>query len=1028
MLADDRIFKKLNKIQKEYSSLIYEKTCNIPVQMCETRKHFRNEPGIREKISWKDVKPGKKWGGEWITAWFRGDITLPETCHGKKIFIEARTGGDTLLFINKKCRGVFDKFHKIVLMAEKGNAGESCHLAFEAYSRQRFPGFCAFDEAVPVKKNSCTFDGIFILLEKEDVKGFVFDLTVLLQLAESLDKNSLRKNVILRELTRVYQVIQCIPRDVEENIWRPKLKLARRIMKPLLDLENAPTMPWWGLVNHSHIDTAWIWPISETYRKCARTFSSMLNLMEQYPEAIFIQSSSFHSDMMRREYPQIFKSIQDMVKKGRWEPNGGMWVESDTNIPSGESLIRQFLIGQNATRKMFGYTSDTLWLPDVFGYSASLPQIMKGCGIEFFCTTKLDWNDTTRFPYDTFFWKGIDGSDVIAHFNIIETWADPKTLIEQWKRVQHKDVQDRRLCAMGHGDGGGGTMVEMLEIARRLENLEGCPGVKNTSVSDFMKSIRDELPGLPSWHGELYVEKHRGTLTTMGQLKRANRKAETALRDAEILCSMSAIFGDFEYPADDLTKIWKKFLVTQFHDILPGTSIEEVNIEAEKYLEECIDDSQSISSIAVKSLSGSGNCLQLINTLSWDRKEQIVLKSVPQGKYPEGNHIISQGFKNLDGEERLAIDGLILPGFGSRKISFSNGICSKKSPFKFSGRKIETPSSIVRFNKRGRIISFMEKESGRDIVLKGGSLNHFLICEDVPLEWDNWDIDADHILKLESADILVKREIVSDGPLQLRVRSKYKIGKFSILLQDMIFHSGNPRIDFESRLDWREKRQLLKVAFDIDILADFARHEIQFGYIERPTHSNHPYDRARFEVCAHKWTDLSENNFGVAILNDCKYGVSVREKKISLTLQKCGTHPDAVSDIRVHYFKYSILPHASSFSVENVVRPAYEFNISPVARYVDENSESIPSFLSISDENIIVDSIKRSEQKKNAYILRLYEAGKTGTNVNIKFTKCPKKISSTNMLEENPETMKLKNGLLKFYMRPFEIKTLLCEF
>ncbi|MCX8053135.1 MAG: hypothetical protein N3B12_04955 [Armatimonadetes bacterium] len=334
-------------------------------------------------------------------------------------------------------------------MTSNGISGKTYKLSFEAYSGHTFPGTQPFETCCPVTPGCRTFGGIEILLEREDVTRFVMDLKVLLSLVRILDDNSLRKNVLMRELARVFAVVPMKPEEVGEKIWRPAIAEAVEIMKPLLNTHNSPTTPYAGLIGHSHIDTAWLWPLEETWRKCARTFSSILNLMEQYPEMTFLQPAPCHTEQVKNLYPSLFDRIKTKVEEGKWEPNGGMWVEPDCNITSGESLVRQLMMAQKYTQEWFGYTSDTLWLPDVFGYSAALPQILRGAGVEFFCTTKIAWNDTNRFPYDTFWWKGIDGTAVLAHFNYIHCWPRPQDLAHQWNRIQHKDVQDRFLVGYG---------------------------------------------------------------------------------------------------------------------------------------------------------------------------------------------------------------------------------------------------------------------------------------------------------------------------------------------------------------------------------------------------------------------------------------------------------------------------------------------------------------------------------------------------------------------------------------------------
>ena len=1029
MLTDQRTLRKLERIQQRYAELRFEKVADVAVEFCECREHFRSEPGRGSGLKWRRARPGTRWGGNWITAWFRGDAVIPQRCNGRKVFVRARTGGETLFFADGHARGVFDGNHPVVLLTPRAEGGRRHHLAFEAYSGHTFPGSSPNDRRPPVRRRSRVFQGIELVVEREDVSAFVFDLAVLLRLMKALDENTLRRNRIAATLAEVFKVVDAMPAESEEGSWRPGLRKARKLMRPLLECRNGSTAPYIGLVGHSHLDTAWLWPLAETWRKAARTFASVLSLMELYPEMTFIQSAPCHAWMVREHYPELFERIRKAVRRGRWEPNGAMWVEPDCNIPSGESFARQLLLGQQATEEMFGYRADTLWLPDVFGYSAALPQLLRQAGVEFFCTTKMSWNDTTRFPYDTFVWQGIDGSEVIAHYNATHCWPDPQTLINQWNWVQHKDVQDRRLCAFGFGDGGGGPMMEMCEVARRVRDLEGCPRTGYTTVGDFMRGIRDELDNLPTWVGELYLELHRGTLTSIAKIKRGNRECELALRDAEILWSIAAL-GGADYPHERLRELWRTLLTNQFHDILPGSSIAEVNDEAVETLERCIAEARGLASAAIAEMAGSPpkKPTQLVvwNTLSWPRTGEIELDALTEGVAPVGDDLIIQRVEDVQGRRKLVVSGLALPALGARVVALAEGESNATSPFAVRERSVLTPHARVRFDKAGRIISFVDKASGRELVASGGALNTFLLGEDVPEAWDNWDIDADQRLKMEPQLRLLWRKVVANGPLQLRIRSCYAIGRRSSLTQDIVFHSITPRVDFQTVVDWDERHRLLKAVFPLAVLAESARHEIQFGHVERPTHQNLPGDRARFEVCVHKWTDISENGFGVALLNDCKYGVSVFGGEIGLSLLKSGTHPDPRGDRGRHLFTYALLPHDGGFSVESVVRPAYELNVPPVIAPAGPGGSDVEGIVEVEAPNVIVEAIKWAEKGK-ALIVRIYEAGKVTTRTRVRFRAPVRAVALANLLEEPERNLPLRRGSVRLSLRPFEVATLRCE-
>jgi len=1028
MITDRKILPKLEHIERQYSALRFEKVAEVSAEMCETREHYRSEPGPSSKLKWRPAAPGAQWGDSGMTAWFRADVKLPKACTGRRVFVRARTGGETLFLVNGEHRGVFDHFHPVVLMALKG-AAKPYHLAFETYAGHTFPGTQPYETGPSVGPGSCTYEGIDILLEREDVSAFVFDLGTLRQLHRVLDDNSLRKGRIAAALGQVYALVDAAPTEETEASWRPKLAAAREVMRPLLEARNGSTAPWIGLIAGSHIDTAWLWPLAETWRKCARTFSSALNLMDQYPEMMFLQPAPCHAEVMEREYPGIFAAMQKAVREGRWEPNGAMWVEPDCNIPSGEAFVRQLLVGQSATRRMFGYTGDTLWLPDVFGYSAALPQILKGCGVDFFCTTKMSWNDTTRFPYDTFTWRGLDGSAVITHLNVHNMWLTPESMADTWNFLQHKDLEDRRFCCYGYGDGGGGATMEMLEAARRMADLEGCPRTSQITLTEFMRGIERDMPHLPEWVGELYLELHRGTLTSIAKVKRGNRKAEFALRDAEFLSTLAALRG-VPYPAEPLLALWKELLTDQFHDILPGSSIAQVNDEAVESFGRIAAGAGRLSEQALRKLTGarrgSGKAAFVVNSLSWDRDGELDLSGIPESMHPADSALQSQWITDIDDAPHLLVSGVTVPGLGATVIPLAAGDPpSNPSPFRIHGDAVSTPHALVEFDADGRICSLIDKASGREIVAPGGALNTFLLGEDIPLAWDNWDIDYDQAMKMQPDMRLKHREFVADGALQLRVRCVYRIGEASTLTQDMVFHTHTPRIDFETLIDWKEKRKLLKAAFDLQVLAENARHEIQYGHVERPTHQNLPGDRARFEVCAHKWTDLSENGFGVALLNDCKYGVSVRRGTVGLSLLKSSVHPDPRGDEGRHHMTYSLLPHACAFGVKAVVRPAYELNVPLITHMASDAAEPVASLVAVDSPHVIIESVKWAESGEG-FVVRLYDAAKLGHKVRLQFGLPVKSVAETNMLEENPKRVSVRRGGVELYMRPFEIKTLVC--
>ena len=745
--------------------------------------------------------------------------------------------------------------------------------------------------------------------------------------------------------------------------------------------------------------------------------------MDEYPEYKFIQSSSCHSDFLRRKYPDLFARIQQKVKEGRYEPNGGVWVECDCNITSGESMVRQFLWGQRFTRKYFDFTSNCFWLPDTFGYSAAIPQIMKGCCVDYFLTTKIDWNDTNTFPLDTFYWEGIDGTKVFTHFNRTHIWPDAEDLMtyvagtpsNDHSCIKDKRVTDTRVISYGYGDGGGGPQFEMIEAAKRCADLNGCPKSEHKLVGEAMKEIERDAVEPDTYAGELYLELHRGTLTNQHVIKRNNRKAEFALRDLEIFTVNDAVKNNKTADSADIAPLYEKLLVNQFHDILPGTCIPRAHEESRAMTTALITRARDL----VKELAQSDkeDCVTVTNTLSFDRSDVIVLDY--SGKIVDGGYR-QQVYTDVRGNKKLMVGGVTVPAFSSITLKLVDGKPEENSVFSLDDNSLETPFASVKFADNGTISSFVDKRADREICGDGYNLNTFIMAEDFPSEWDNWDVDADIEMKFEDVSKLVSREVVSNGSVALVIRSKYAISGKSTVTQDMIFFADSAEVRFDTVMDWQDNHRFLKTAFDTSVRQEFARFDVQFGNVKRPTTRNNSVEKAKFEVLNHKYTDLSETRFGVAVLNDSKYGISVNGGKLRLSLHKGGLRPDFKGDRGVHHCVYSFLPHDSGFDAENVIRPAYELNV-PAA--VTAGEYSAQKLMSIDADNIFVEAVKPCEDAQRAFIVRMYEAEGTFTNAKVTFFDGAKSVKITNMLEEEQgEVENIAPAKLQF--RPFEIKTL----
>lgn len=1024
----NRICGKLENLNKLYAGLMYKKADSLPNPVgLTTQEHFRTPP--TEGLS--PLPVGFVWGGEYGNLWVEGRYTVPESLAGKKLYVIPHTDAyETLFFVNGEPDGIFNSkgdymgiMHSAQLLTESAVPGQSFDLAFECYAHHFCVGCHPYDsygKDVPTAAEGAfrkTFTGIDICVCDQAIYDFVFDLNIVLQMAKKLDSNNFQKHRAQAALEEVFAAIVQYPAHYDDEYVHDAVVKCIEILKPVLAKgESDNTRGQIGLVGNSHMDTAWLWPVSETIRKCARTYSNVVRLMEQYPEYKFIQSSALHCDWMRRYYPSLFERMKKYVKEGRYEPNGGVWVECDCNITSGELMARQFMYGQHFTREYFDYTSDAFWLPDTFGYNGAIPQIMQESEVKYFYTTKMGWNDLNRFPFTTFKWKGIDGSTVLTHLNSIDTSPDVSDTDREIRTIQNKEYFEGRLFSFGHGDGGGGPTPAMLEKARRIMDVPGLPNSHYTTISDFMKEIEKVSDKLPVYNGELYLELHRGTLTQMHDIKRTNRKCEFALRDMDYF---NVLAGK---PKGERTDdLYKVLLTNQFHDILPGTCYTGVTQNAVKENLEVIREAEALSqSYAGELLSSDGRTVTLFNTTSFDRDDVIFMDD--NGLYP--SEYPCQRYVDVTGKKITAVGGVRIGGLSSRSVALTDSPASGASPFVMNGRTLETPFATVLFDEKGAIASFVDKESGRELRKENGNLlNSFYIAEDVPETYDDWDIDLETMSKIHIQNNLLSFESVSDGELMYVIRVSYAIGQHSTLTQDIIFYATSPRVDFHTVVDWKEKHTFLKTGFDLDISSTTVKNEIQFGHMDRPITRNNSYEAAKFEVCNHKWTDLSESRFGVAILNDCKYGISTYEGNLCLTLLRSGTHPDVTGDEGVHEFTYSLYPHNGGFTTQNVVRESYLLNI-PVTAVSGSGALEKP-LITLSADNIVCEAIKPAALRDDAFVVRLYEAERNKTVCKVGVPDGIKAVYRTNILEDIKEELPITDQTVTVPFRPFGIVTLM---
>ena len=1022
----ERTYKKFDSILELYARKIFRVIGEADeVLSYATDDHLRTPPA---KSDMTPIAPGTVWGHEWGNLWLSTTYTVPAEADGQTLAVICDAEAvEVMCFRNGKPAGIINSknqflggMHSAMFLASPAKAGDTYEIALECYAGHTCLGcepYANYDRDESVHdKCEHRYHGVRFAVMDTVIRDFLFDIATALQIARLPGENftAMRAHECIMEAFPY--LIGDVNAATDEELRDACAKMSE-ILAPALQKNEGGDRSRGkiGVIGHSHMDTAWLWPVDETIRKCARTYSQTLNLMDIYPEYTFIQSSALHLDWMREYYPDIFEGIKQKVAEGRYEPNGGVWVECDCNITGGEAMVRQFLYGQRFTREHMGYTSDAFWLPDTFGYNGAIPQIMQESEVKYFYTTKMAWADLNTFPADTFIWRGIDGTEVTTHLNRMHLIPDVKTLMGTVTEIRDKHSNDHRLAAYGFGDGGGGPTYGMLEFLKRSIDLDGMPEIVPTTISKFMEDIEARKDKLPLFDGELYLEYHRGTLTQMHDVKRNNRLAELALADYELFNVLS---GEKTHEKHD--EWFKILLKNQFHDILPGTSIPRVYEIAIPEMNSLIENALTAAhAYADKMTTPADDTISVYNPLSFDRDDVIVLDGTTG---IEGQR--AQSYTDFNGCEKTAVAlSSTLGGMESVTLK-KTAPAAGESFFRAEGNVLVTPCYRVTFDESGYITSLYDRRVEREIAnVKGAPLGTLWFGEDMPTAYDNWEVEDDIFLKLKPVTTLQSREVVSDGAVEYRIRSVYTFGKKSTAVVDTVFYADSARIDYEMKLDWQERHALMKAGFDVAIRSGFAKNEIQFGHVDRATTRNNALEAAKFEVCNHKWTDISETRYGVALLNDCKYGISVEGSDMRLTLHRGGCRPDFVTDFGVHTMTYSLLPHIGAFNAGNVVMPSYMLNRKPI---IVDGILNAPKLFDVCAPSIICEAVKNAEDIENAYVLRLYECERSATNCTLNVYDA-KRVFVTNMLEEKKEELKIVDGSVFLQFRPFEIKTILIE-
>ena len=1005
----DRLQHWLAALKKDF----YHPLGKISLEGFSTFSHLPLEQVRKEKFL--QMSENASWGHQWEYLWLRGEIMLPEEADGQLIVLDLNPGGEATLYVNGEVFGthradwISDSHHYIEdnILTENGKPGERFEIYCEAYAGHDFPdgevGCCATGPVFPdipmevdEKKLRRKLEASTYGIWNEDAYQLWMDVRTLQDIAESLPESSLRAVKILKALeTFTFTVDFEQPQDKRIESYRE----ARKLLAKVMECKNGSTVPVFYGIGHAHLDVAWLWPLAETRRKVARTFAAQIRLLEKYPEYRFLQSQPQLYAYCEELYPELFKKVKHAIQRGQWIAEGGMWVEPDTNMPSGESLIRQLIHGLRYYREKLGVESQLLWLPDTFGYSAALPQILKGCGIKYLVTQKIFWNynGSDLFPYHYFRWQGNDGSEVTSYLPTSYTYTtNPKQLLDVWDTRMERSGLDKFLLPFGYGDGGGGPCRDNLEFSAREHDLEGCPKLVMEDPKKLFEDLEKEGGPENTYVGELYFPCHRGTYTSQAKIKWGNRKSELAIRELECWGSLAQEKG-FSFPYAKWEDAWKKILLYQFHDILRGSSIARVNDEAAVLYDEVIQFSNQVAEEAAYHLAGEGEALVVFNSLSWER--DMVLEKA------DGNYT------------RVKV-----PACGYTEI------CESSLPVDEHVTMVEKDGMIVLenkhvcavFNHEGELVSFVRKESGREFA--AGPMNRFMLFKDVPRTFDAWDIDSCYEQELIGYWSDAEIHMLENNPYRCTIQIQKKIGN-SFIQQIVSLESGSIRLEFDTTVDWQELHRLLKVSFPVDVYAEEAINEIQFGYVKRPTHRSRQYDKDRFEVCNHRYTALSDEGHGAAVLNDCKYGVSVKGNSINLTLLRAEGSPVLAGDAGVHHFVYAFTAWEGSFLESPVVRQGYELNITPVL--VSGKKSSYSFFQITGAENCILDTVKPAEDGSGDLILRLYESKHADTFATLHWDISVSAAYLCDMTEsqESRQLLETQENQCRLHFRPFEVKT-----
>ncbi|MFE7133285.1 alpha-mannosidase, partial [Streptomyces sp. NPDC057638] len=986
-----------------------------------------------------DYRPfavGDAWGPPWGTTWFRVRGRVPADWAGRRVeavfdlgFTGDRPGSQAEGLAHTEDGAplkALNPLNPYVPVARPALGGERVALLVEAAANPDIliDGFTPTplgDPATAGRAPLYTFARADLAVLDEEVWHLSLDLKVLRELMLELGLHDPRRHEIAFALDRALDLL-----DLDDVAG--SASAVRDALRPVLSRPAHASAHTLSAVGHAHIDSAWLWPVRETKRKAARTFTSVTALAEEYGELVFACSQAQQYAWVRDEHPRVWERLKKAVADGTFAPVGGMWVESDGNLPGGEAVARQFIHGKRFFLDHFGIETTGVWLPDSFGYNAAYPQLARLAGNEWFLTQKLSWNQTNKHPHHTFWWEGIDGTRIFTHFPPVDTYNAEFTgaqMAHAVRNFQEKGRATLSLAPFGHGDGGGGPTREMLERARRLADLEGSARVRIEHPDAFFEAARAEYPDAPVWSGELYLELHRATYTSQARTKRGNRRSEHLLREAELWAATAALAtadspAPYAYPYDHLDALWKTVLLHQFHDILPGSSIAWVHQEAEAEYARVAEELEGLTAAALAAL-GPGGGPRVFNTAPYPRAEVVdgpdgraVWTEVPAG----GSAPLGTG--SAPGTVTVSVPEDLVADSGPRGPVLENGLVPQNGPV------LENGLVRVVFAPDGTLASVRDLTAGREVLAGPGNL--LRLHTDLPNHWDAWDVDRHYRHRFTDLTAAESVTVVERGPLSGSVRVSRAFGRGSRITQTVTVRAGSRRIDIATEIDWREAEKFLKAAFPFDLRAERTAAEIQFGHVHRPTHTNTSWEAARFEVSGHRWIHVGEPGYGVALVNDALYGHDVSRTTredggttttVRLSLVRGPRVPDPGADQGPHHFRYALVP---GVSLGDAVAEGYALNL-PLRVASARGAEPV---VTSDHPAVTVEAVKLADDRSGDVVVRLYES-RGGRAAGTLRTGFPLAGATVVDLLERPlpaERVAVRDGGVAVALRPFQILTL----